>query len=274
MAFLAMGDAAIKVLSGSLSQSVILIVIGIGLFSVFFTISFWTKDQIFDRRALYGFALLRSVAEVSAAFFMVLALSTVPFTILTLIMQSMPLIVTLGAVLFFGEQVGWRRWIAIGIGFIGVIVILRPGTESFSAEWLFAVIAAIALSFRDLASRAVPKSVSTLQISCWGGGAVFLAGLCLQVYSDESIPTFDLTEAWLLFFVTLCWASGVFAVSLAMRIGELSLVAPFRYTRIPFGLLIGVLFFAESVDMTMLTGAAIIVLSGLYVFSREQKGKH
>lgn len=213
------------------------------------------------------------MAEVTAAFFMVLALSSVPFTVLTLIMQSMPLMVTLGAVLFFGEQVGWRRWIAIGIGFIGVTVILNPGTESFSSEWLLAVIAAMALSFRDLA-RAVPKSVSTLQISGWGGAAVFLLGFWRHIYSAEPLPDLHLTEVGILVFVTLCWASGVFAVSSAMRIGEVSLVAPFRYTRIPFGLVIGVMFFSESVNITMLVGAAIIVLSGLYVFSQEQKGNH
>jgi drug/metabolite transporter (DMT)-like permease len=221
------------------------------------------------RRALHGAPLIRSLAEIGAAVSMLSVLPLVPYTIITLVMQAMPFIVTLGAVLFFGEKVGWRRWTAIGVGFAGVALILRPGADGFSSLWLLALLVAFCLSARDLASRGVPRDLSTLQIATWGGIATFLAGLVLQVVSGDPWPAFRPQHILPLGAIVVLLSGGVFTVSTAMRMGDVSAVAPFRYTRLPFGLLIGVVMFGETVDASMIAGAAVIVGSGLFIFLRE-----
>jgi len=150
------------------------------------------------------------------------------------------------------------------------VIILRPGTEAFAPEWLFAVAAAVALSVRDLSTRAVPRGVSTVQIAGWGACAVLATGLVLQLASGAGLPAVGAGDLGRFALASACLGAGIFAVSAAMRMGEVAVVAPFRYTRLPFGLLVGVAFFGEGLDAPMLFGAAIIVASGLYVFLRER----
>ena len=119
MALLSTGDATIKILSERYERPVFMSVAGLGLVIVFFLVAQIAGHRLLDRRALSGAPLLRSIAEVVAAFTIILALARVPFSILTLIMQAMPLMVTAGAVFFLRERVGPHRWIAILIGFVG-----------------------------------------------------------------------------------------------------------------------------------------------------------
>ncbi len=259
MALLSVGDATIKILSERYDRPVFMSVAGFGLVLVFIVAARLAGDRLLDRRALWGTPLLRSTAEVVAAFTIMLALARVPFSILTLIMQAMPLIVTAGAVLFLHERVGIHRWSAIVIGFVGVVIVLRPGAENFDPIWLLAVATAFALSARDLISRLVPREFSTLQISTWGGIAVTLTGIGLQMASGDGWPVIAMQDWPGFALIVVCWAGGVFPVTAAMRTGEVAVVAPFRYMRLPFGLLIGLLVFAEQIDLAMITGAAIIV---------------
>ncbi len=271
MALLSTGDATIKILSARYDRAVFMSVAGFGLVVIFFVVARIAGQRLLDRRALGGAPLLRSFAEVVAAFTIMLALARVPFSIVTLILQAMPLMVTAGAVLFLRERVGPHRWIAILVGFIGVIVILRPTGESFEPDWLLAVVTAIALSARDLISRAVPREFSSLQISAWGAIAVTIVGIGLQLGSGNGIPQIAMADWPGFILIVICWGGGVLSITAAMRTGEVGVVAPFRYMRLPFGLLIGVVVFSETIDTAMLVGAAIIVASGLYVLMRERR---
>ena len=114
--------------------------------------------------------MIRNTAEVLATVSFVMALSLIPLSTLSAVIQANPLLVTLGAALFLGESVGWRRWLAIGVGLAGVLLILRPGAESFDPNILYAVAAAIGLSLRDLATRRVPKSVPTPLLASYSFG--------------------------------------------------------------------------------------------------------
>ena len=116
-------------------------------------------------------------------------LTLIPLATLTTILQATPLLVTMGAALVLGEAVGWRRWTAILIGFGGVLLVIRPGFEGFEPAVLWGVLAVIGLAIRDLASRKVPKSISSLQLSAWGFFAVGVSGaVLLGVTGGAEVP--------------------------------------------------------------------------------------
>jgi len=271
MALFAGADGGLKLMAERYPQSVLLMVLGAGTTLVFELVSRSRGLTLFDRRGLSGAPLLRSLAETGASASMIAALALVPLTVITMVIQALPLLVTLGAVLFFGERVGWRRWSAISLGLVGVVVILRPGGEAFSATWLLALAAALAVAVRDLASRAVPRSVPTALIAGWGGMAVFLFGAVLFLATGLPLPRTEPLDALGFVAVIALDATGIFAVSAAMRMGEVAAVAPFRYTRLPFGLALGLAVFGETLDAASLAGVGIIVASGLYVFFRERR---
>ena len=269
MALLTSGDAAIKIYSELYSQPVLMTLLGGALFVLFASIAWFRGEAVFTSRSLSGPPVVRSVAEILAVSIMVFALYQIPFTVITFMMQAMPLIVTLGAVAFFGETVGWKRWSAILLGFAGVAIVLRPWHESFDVTWLLAVGVAVVLSARDLATRGVPKDISTVQISAWGGIAISAAGFFAFMLGDEPFPQMSEIQIVPLLIILTFWSSGVYAVSVAMRMGDVSVIAPFRYTRLPFGLLVGAVIFQEHVDSWMILGVLIVVASGLFILKRE-----
>ena len=126
--------------------------------------------------------MLRNGAEVLATGTFITALSLIPLSTLSAVIQANPLLVTLGAAVFLGEKVGWRRWAAIGVGLLGVLVIIRPGGEAFDPNILFAVAAAIGLSLRDLATRPVPRHVPTTLLASYSFAAVGIAGAVVMPF--------------------------------------------------------------------------------------------
>ncbi|MDH3265302.1 MAG: DMT family transporter, partial [Paracoccaceae bacterium] len=215
--------------------------------------------------------LVRNSAEFFGTIGFVTALSLIPISTASVILQASPLVVTIGAALFLAERVGWRRWTAILVGLAGVIVILRPGMAGFDANALWAVLGVIGLSLRDLSTRRVPPEVTTLQLSAWAFAAVALAGLVLSLGpgAPKAMPS-PQTLAELAFGLGFGLV-GYALLTVAVRMGDLSVVAPFRYTRIIFALALGLLLFGERPDTPMLIGAALIVGSGLYTLLREAR---
>jgi drug/metabolite transporter (DMT)-like permease len=193
-------------------------------------------------------------------------------TTVTAIFQATPLAVTFGAAIFLGETVGWRRWSAILVGFCGVLLVIRPGLAGFDLASLWSVLAVVGLSVRDLATRRVPARISTMQISAWGFAAVgVLGGGMLAVSGGAVVPTLGQTGLMagaLSFGIAAYWA-----ITQAMRLGEVSVITPFRYARLIFALIIGTTVFGERPDAATLTGAALIIGSGLYTFARERAVK-
>ncbi len=177
----------------------------------------------------------------------------------------------LGAALIFGEKVGWRRWTAIGIGLVGVLIILRPLPGSFSPLSLLAVLGLLGFAGRDLASRAAPRSLGTATLGFYGFVALASAGGIYGLWERESFVWPDGATALLLMAVVLCGAGAYMSLMKAMRTGEVSAVTPFRYTRILFGVGLGVLVFDETLDLPMLIGCAVVVASGLFILWRSNR---
>ncbi|MFN4099007.1 MAG: DMT family transporter, partial [Pararhodobacter sp.] len=168
MAFFAVEDALIKTLTATLPPGEVAISLGIGGGLVFWLVMLVRGEKLLDLRALKGAVLLRNIAEMGAAMFMILSVALVPLTVVSSLLQAMPLAVTMAAAVFLGEKVGWRRWSAILVGFAGVMLILRPGSEGFDSLALIPLLTVVFLTIRDIATRRVPPGVTSLQLSCWG----------------------------------------------------------------------------------------------------------
>jgi drug/metabolite transporter (DMT)-like permease len=187
------------------------------------------------------------------------------------VFQITPLTITLGAALFLGESVGWRRWTAIGVGFIGVLLIIRPGFSDFDPSVLWVLVAVLGVAVRDLVTRAIPTSVESSIISFQAFSSLVVAGALILLVTPQGITPIPSKEL-VYFGCTLVFSiSGYYAIVAAMRVGNASVVASFRYSRLLFSLLVGVFIFGESVDALTLIGSTIIIATGLYTFLSEHQ---
>ncbi len=212
---------------------------------------------------------LRIGGEIGGSALFLIAVSSLPLANVTAIVQSMPLVITCGAVLLLGEPVGWRRWLAIGAGFIGVLIIVRPGADGFSQFTLVALLSVGFYATRDLVTKQIPAAIPTLFVSFLTTIAVALAGAGFTaLHGDWSMPSPSL-----LILLAIAGATTVIGFQcgiLALRVGDVSSVAPMRYSQMLYAMLLGYLVFGDVPDAAMIVGATIIVLSGIYTFHRER----
>lgn len=270
MAGFAAEDALIKTLAGAMPMGEILVFFGFGGGIGFAMLATRAGHCAFGRGFWHPMVLLRNAGEILGTGGYVTALALVPLSLASSLLQTNPLLVSLGAILFFGERVGWRRWLAIGIGLAGVLVILRPGLAEFEPQALFALVGALGLSVRDLATRYRPASVHPLQLSSWGLFMLVPVGAAMLALTDGPVRI-DGAEAGLLAAAIGLGMTGYHALTLAMQAGEVGVVTPFRYTRLVFAFTIAWILFGERPDGWMFLGAAIVVGAGLYTLIRERR---
>ncbi len=272
MAAFAVEDGLIKYLAGSIATGQILILIGLGGTSVFAIWALAAGHRFQRAQVFHPAVIVRTLAELIGTCGFVASLALADISVISAIVQVNPLLVTLGAALFLGETVGPRRWAAIAIGMIGVLIILRPGAADFNPAYLLTVLGVIGLSVRDVATRRVPKDISTLVMAAIGFGAVVPAGLILMSFGQSWVSVSP-SEGGLFAVAVVIGVIAYLCIITATRIGEISAVTPFRYSRLIFGALVGVIAFGESLDRWTLIGAGIIVASGLYAFWRESQAR-
>jgi drug/metabolite transporter (DMT)-like permease len=201
----------------------------------------------------------------------VTAITTSALSTSTAIFQAAPLATTLCAAVFLKEPVGWRRWSAIAVGFVGVLLIVRPGSASFEPASLFAVGAVIGLAARDVATRVLPRDISSQVIACYAFAVIGIAGFALQLFEETFFVPMDAGDWGNIIGAMLFGMAGYLALTIAMRVGEMGVIMPFRYTRLIFAMIIGMTFFGERPQLLTYVGAAIIITSGIYTLFRERK---
>ncbi|MCG7626106.1 MULTISPECIES: DMT family transporter [unclassified Epibacterium] len=222
----------------------------------------------FSRRD-WALVLARCATEMAATYFFLSALLQLPLANVTAVLQILPLTVTLCAALFLGESVGWRRSLAIGVGFVGMLLIVRPGGADFGPATIYALLAVAVLTLRDLVTRKMSPAVPSLTVTFLAAFSVMLFGIGLGV--GESWQPVGLREWGLLCATAVLILLAYLSAVMTIRVGEVSAVAPLRYTGLVWALLLGWVVFGEFPSGLTLLGAGIVVAAGLFTLLRERQ---
>jgi len=212
---------------------------------------------------------IRSLAELAAAYFFLTALFNMPIANVSAILQVLPLTVALTGALFLRESIGWRRLLAILVGFVGVLLIVQPGSDGFNTYSVYAIISVICVTIRDLAARRLSGQASSMTVALVAAVAVTV-GAGVASVTDEWVWPGLLAWAQLSGAVVFVIGGYIFSV-MTMRVGDIGTVAPFRYVSLLIAIIIGLLFFNEWPDAITLLGAAIVVATGIFTIYRERK---
>ena len=215
-------------------------------------------------------AVLRIFADISSGLFFIAAIGRMPIGNATAILQIIPLVTTLFAATFFGESVGWRRWTAGAVGLVGVLLILKPGTDGFTIWSLLAVAAMLCMATRDLATSRIEKGVPTLLIGTATAATAGVVGLTLAA-GTSGILRPSLHDAAFLLGSGMALSAGFICVVVAARNAEFSAIAPFRYFTLLWAIIIGYFAWGQIPDFYAWIGIAIVISAGLYAFARERK---
>jgi drug/metabolite transporter (DMT)-like permease len=213
----------------------------------------------------------RIAAEIFSAVFFLTALFHIPIANVNAIVQVVPLMVTASAAIFLGEEVGWKRWLAIAVGFAGVLIVIRPGFEGFNAFSLVAIAAAAAISLRDMTTRMMPRRLPALLVALATAVSVCLTGPVLGIAFAEEwvVPSgsgFALMAGAAAFLI-----GGYLTAVDFMRHGDIAAIAPFRYSAVVWAIIVGLIVWGEVPDLLMIVGTVIIVATGIYTFHRERR---
>ncbi|RJE82929.1 DMT family transporter [Paracoccus onubensis] len=271
MALFALEDAFIKLLTLHLPISQILMTSGF-LGALLFGLRMARRGQrLWSRALLRPVFVIRNLGEAIGAVGFVAALALGEMATAAAILQLLPLTIMMGAALFLGEKVGWRRWISVAMGFAGMLLILRPGTEAFQSAALWALLSVAALTMRDLATRRIAAEIPSDLLSAAAYASIVPAGFLLAVTAGQAPVNPGIADWAYLAGMVLFGVFGYSALVTSTRIGEAAAVAPFRYSRLAFALIVAVVFFSERPDAPTLIGAALIAASGCYAMWREAR---
>lgn len=273
MAAFAVEDALFKTATQTTPVALALLIFGGTGFALFASLALLRREGVAPRGGLGRGLAIRSAFELTGRLFFGLALAFSDLSTTSAILQATPLVVVLGAVVVFGEKVGWRRWTAIAIGLVGVLLVLRPTGAGLQPTALFALLGMLGFAGRDLATRAAPPAVTNAQLGTLGFAMLVLAGLVLQAITRTPLALPPVAELLRLVAAAGFGVLAYSALTAAMRSGEVSVVTPFRYTRLVFALILAVTLFGERPDAMMLAGAALIVGSGLFTLARARRSR-
>ena len=262
-------DSMTKAVSATMNMGQVMLLRGL-FATVLILLLAWSRGALANpRQALHPLVALRSASEALATIAFLIALAHIPLATTSAVLQALPLAVTMGAAIAFGEQVRWRRWAAIAVGFTGVLIIVRPGNDGFNAYALWALASVFFCTVRDLATKRLPESIPSLLVSSVTAALVMVCGAFLVGPMGGWSPV-SVESLGLLALAAVLLLIGYQCIIMAMRIAEISYVAPFRYTALLWAILLGYLVFGDVPDGPMILGAAIVVASGLYTLYRER----
>lgn len=270
MAGFTLSDAITKFLFDFMNMGELMLVRGV-IATALVAMLGWSRGA-FDKPAalLHPLIALRVFGEAAATLTFFIGLAAMPLPNVSAIMQALPLAVTAGAAIVYAEPVGWRRWSAVGVGFLGVLLIVRPGTEGFSSASLWILACVFFCVVRDLATKRIPEEIPTLAVSTLTAAAVTAIGAVMILPLGGWRPI-EPGHLGLIAIAAVLLLFGYQFIIMAMRRGDISFVAPFRYTALVWALFLGWLVFSVIPDTMTLTGSAIVVGSGLYMLWRERR---
>jgi len=270
MAAFAIEDAFLKTVTKQLPVGQVLMMFGAAGLCVFALMARRAGVSIFQAQVLTKNMLFRAIFEFFGRLFYVLAIALTPMSSATAILQSAPLFVVLGARIFLREKVDAKTWIAIFLGLFGVLIILRPSAADFSLLSLLALIGTLGFVGRDLFSRTAPSSLTKEVLGFYGFTTMMIAGACFAVWDGKPFVSLQAQQFMMLSAALLAGVFAYTALMTATRTGSIGAVTPYRYSRLLFGISIGVIVFGEQLDAPMLLGCAIVIGAGLFIGWQNQ----
>ena len=239
--------------------------------AVLLTIYIWFAHGLKTVRPVnIGGQSLRAFAFVASTVLIAVSVAVLPLPLAVAIVFSSPLVVALLSATALGEPVGPRRWAAIIAGFIGVLVIVRPGGASFTWLLLIPVLAATASAVRDITTRRLHRTDSTYAILFWSNLAVLVCSVGTVYWGWLPVTGFD---AALIVLGGVLNTLAHFLTITALRYGEAAVVTPYRYTALVWAAIVGYLVWGDLPDEWTVAGAGIIVAAGVYLAMREGRAK-
>ncbi len=267
MAFLIVNDAIVKYTSSSLPTGEIIFLRGVMASAVILLVS-WARGEFARWRSLLQRGvLLRTFGETAATMFYLSALVLMPIGNVTAILQVAPLMATAGSAIFLGERVGMRRWAAAIAGFLGVLLIIKPGADGFSAASMLALAGVFFVTLRDVSTRTIDSSAPSFLITAASAIVVAIAGLAYSLFDPWVRP--DTNQMMGLGFASICILGGYYFTLVSFRVGEVSFISPFRYSIIIWAILIGYFVWGDIPDNLTFVGIFVVIAAGVYTFRRE-----
>ena len=271
MAAFAIEDGFLKTVTKQLPVGQVLMMFGAAGLCVFALMARRAGAAILQTQVLTKNMLFRAVFEFFGRLFYILAIALTPISSATAILQSAPLFVVLGARIFLREKVDAKTWLAIFVGLLGVMIILRPSTEDFSPMSLLAVVGTLGFVGRDLFSRTAPPSLTKEVLGFYGFTNMMIAGACFAVWDGKPFVPLQAQQLLMLGAALMVGIFAYTALMIAMRTGSIVEVTPYRYSRLLFGIFIGVAVFDERLDAPMLLGCAVVIGAGLFIGWQNQR---
>ena len=241
-----------------------------GIFALFFIgVFLYFKNQL-DFKVIFSSRQLkiRGFFEALAAIFFFIGVATLPFGMVYVLLSLAPIILTTFGALFLNEKVRWRRWTAVILGFVGVVIVINPGELRFGYFFIFPLLSAILLSFRDMYTKKIKGNFHSLQIAFITCLVVTIFFGFLSIYKTYS---FSLKEVAILFVSSFFLSLGYIFSIATIKVALVSVTSTFRYSVIIWGILYGYFYFNEIPNTNTYIGAIMIIISGLIIISRQKQ---
>ena len=269
MTMITTNDAIVKHITQVFNVGQIMFLRGALICVIFALVMRMRKQPVFNRNTLHRWNLLRGLFELGATLMFMTGLSLLPIAVASTLGFSSPIFLALLAGLILKEKVGLDRWIVILIGFVGVMLITNPFSESTSWAMVFPIICAFFVALRDIAIRYVPADIPSSQVAFTNAWIVMIGGGIYSMYQGWG----DADLHWYLWFFGVAAAlyCGYLFLIIGSRLGELSFISPFKYISILVALIYSYLIWGDRPTLTMLAGALIIVVSGIILLSTEKR---
>jgi drug/metabolite transporter (DMT)-like permease len=230
----------------------------------------WRRERLTLRAASWRLHALRSGAFIASTFLIIYSVKLLPLADVIAFVHSAPLIIAALSVPLLGERVGWHRWAAVLVGFLGVLVMVRPTPEAFQIAALVPLAAAFATSLRDIVTRRMSATESSSAILSWSTAGLILASALTLPFAWR---TPDMTGFALMALSGVLNGIANFLMIEAYRLAQAAIVAPFKYSSIPWGVLFGYHVWGDLPDLWIISGGAIVVGAGLYLLHRETRAR-
>jgi len=269
MTMITTNDAIVKHLTQAFDIGQIMFIRGLLVCVIFAGFLLVSNKPVISKRAFHRWNIIRGILELGATFAFLTGLSMLPLATAAALGFSSPIFLAVLVAVLLDEKVGWARWLVIISGFAGVLMITNPFSDEMNWAVIFPIVCAILVALRDLAIRYVPDDIPSMQVAFTNAWIVMLGGGMLTIYQGWGF----VETSWYIWFPVLAAAifCGYISYIVGTRMGELSFIGPFKYTSVVLAIIIGYLVWGEAPTMLMLSGAAVIILSGIALLAGEKR---